>query len=687
MKTHKLKLFFAVLTVLSLSSCLNEKNNDLINSSNFSGFDFKTTKEYNVSVTTLNNENQPFSNVLVKLFTRNPLDSIGNLKADYMDYLIYKGSTNESGVLNCQISPATTVDSLSVLIEQIGLPTLQTIKLSGSDVKIQIGGKSQAVKQAAKVGPYRIVASQTPNASGFYVLGDWNTLGVPNYLSANDLISNTLLTDINASLPEYIALSTSHPQYLEDTNDGSVKLYEDAEVLVTFVHEGAGWMNSLAYYTYPNGNPPATASAITDKTIIFPNVSFLNSGGGLISGNKVQLQYLNPVTKLYTTRFPKGTTVAWILRAQGWSSSSHQVVAGQTTHYSDSRFNAESDPKLKKHNVVLNDAARKLLLVGFEDMRRDNGADNDFNDAVFYASVNPYSAIDENQYKVIDKPLDTDGDGVTDVNDDYPTDPTRAHNNFYPAKAQLGTLAFEDLWPSKGDYDFNDMVVDYNYNQITNGANKIVAVNADFTLRAKGAHYSSAFGIEFNTAPGNVKSITGQHITNGYLSIGSNGTENNQSKAVVIAFDNASDLLPSFNTIIGQSYYTPKKVTLNIEFSTPIDPAAFGTAPYNPFIIIDKIRGKEVHLPTSAPTDLADKSLLGTGDDNSNIALGKYYMSDKFLPWAINIPVKFDYPAEKEDITKAFLNFNKWAESKGVNNTDWYINKAGYRDNSKIFTK
>jgi hypothetical protein len=26
-----------------------------------------------------------------------------------------------------------------------------------------------------------------------------------------------------------------------------------------------------------------------------------------------------------------------------------------------------------------------------------------------------------------------------------------------------GTLAFEDLWPSTGDYDFNDLVVDYDF--------------------------------------------------------------------------------------------------------------------------------------------------------------------------------------------------------------------------------
>ncbi len=62
-------------------------------------------------------------------------------------------------------------------------------------------------------------------------------------------------------------------------------------------------------------------------------------------------------------------------------------------------------------------------------------------------------------------------------------------------------------------------------------------------------------------------------------------------------------------------------------------------------------------------------------------------MSDKYLPWAINIPIQFDYPAEKQDITQAYLNFNKWVASRGFNNMDWYKSNNGYRDNDKIYSK
>ena len=54
---------------------------------------------------------------------------------------------------------------------------------------------------------------------------------------------------------------------------------------------------------------------------------------------------------------------------------------------------------------------------------------------------------------------DTDNDGVADEDDDYPSDPYRAYNNYYPAQGVYGTVAFEDNWPNKADYDFNDLVV------------------------------------------------------------------------------------------------------------------------------------------------------------------------------------------------------------------------------------
>ncbi|NLH53483.1 MAG: LruC domain-containing protein, partial [Bacteroidales bacterium] len=77
---------------------------------------------------------------------------------------------------------------------------------------------------------------------------------------------------------------------------------------------------------------------------------------------------------------------------------------------------------------------------------------------------------------------DADGDGVGDQDDEYPTDPFRAFNNYYPSSNGFATLAFEDNWPNKGDYDFNDVVVDYQLNRVTNSQNQLVEVLGTFVL-------------------------------------------------------------------------------------------------------------------------------------------------------------------------------------------------------------
>ncbi|MFH0760038.1 MAG: LruC domain-containing protein, partial [Bacteroidota bacterium] len=141
-------------------------------------------------------------------------------------------------------------------------------------------------------------------------------------------------------------------------------------------------------------------------------------------------------------------------------------------------------------------------------------------------------------------PTDTDGDGVPDNLDDYPTDPTRAYDNWYPSKPSFGSLVFEDLWPSKGDYDLNDAVIDYQYRVVTNAQNKVVDIKPTFSLRAAGAALRNGFGFQLdNRLPAAVASVSGYKIQYTYIDLASNGVENLQDFAVVIVWDNADNII------------------------------------------------------------------------------------------------------------------------------------------------
>ncbi len=242
----------------------------------------------------------------------------------------------------------------------------------------------------------------------FYTLGPWDGNGKPEYLiSRDDEISSGLIEDINRSLPERETLINSHPEYLADADDASLILEEDCEIWVTFVDEGADWNNTLGYYTYPTLNPPDSVSEILDRTIIYPRIQRMTNV--LQAGNKVQLLYLDPSSMEFSTTFPAGYSVGWFLIAKGWRNST--VTNGSYIHYSNVGFNVESSTELQKHNVLLWDDNRGVLVIGFEDIRRDsNSCDNDFNDALFYATVSPITAVDNSKYQDVDDSDEGDGE-------------------------------------------------------------------------------------------------------------------------------------------------------------------------------------------------------------------------------------------------------------------------------------
>lgn len=275
--------------------------------------------------------------------------------------------------------------------------------------------------------------------------------------------------------------------------------------------------------------------------------------------------------------------------------------------------------------------------------------------------------------------VDTDGDGVPDNLDAYDNDATKAYN----ITGASGTVAFEDEWPVKGDFDLNDVVLGYSYTLVTNAANKVVTVNGAYTLYARGGDYSNALGIEFPVAKG---LVSGLAVTKGGVAVASPSFESGQTNATVILFTDMKSEMATYNTKIGDTFSAYKSYTISFTITGGPTLSTFGEDEYNPFIY-NSGRGHEVHVAGKTPTSLADATLFGTNDDNTSVAASRYYVTKAGLPFAINVPVVFAYATERTDITKAFLHFADWAAAGGTSYTDWYSNTAtGYRNTANIFT-
>ncbi len=264
--------------------------------------------------------------------------------------------------------------------------------------------------------------------------------------------------------------------------------------------------------------------------------------------------------------------------------------------------------------------------------------------------------------------------------------------NFYPA-FDPGTLAFEDLWPAKGDYDFNDLVIDYQFEIKTKLNNTVKEVTGTFTLKAFGAGFENGFGFQLADGIDAADiSVAGTALTEGIISLNPGGTEAAQTKPTIIVFDNAFKQMQhpgsgiGVNTTPGAPYVTPVTFSVKMEFTPDkYDFSDLDISSFNPFLIVNKVRSHEVHLPNYLPTDLMDVSLFGQDDDDSDPDNGRYFLSADNLPWGINIYESFDYPIEKQEILGAHLKFAEWALSGGVQFPDWFKNLPGYRNNALIY--
>lgn len=279
--------------------------------------------------------------------------------------------------------------------------------------------------------------------------------------------------------------------------------------------------------------------------------------------------------------------------------------------------------------------------------------------------------------------IDSDGDGCCDNDDAFPNDPTKCDIQYLPAEDVYGSYAFEDLWPSTGDFDFNDKVVDRTTALILNSNGDVVEAEHKFVLRACGAGYKNGFAFSMpNTTPAEITSVTSSHTVPGdYTVIDGKGLEAGQSKAVVILYENWNNIVTYtsngkyFNTIhpadnggLGYS----DTITVQVIFAAP--QLVQDVLEIDPFVIRNGNRNAEIHLPWFGPTDLADPTIFNTFKDASAYpAMGNNYVTANNIPWGIETPLSaFEWPLEKQDISTVYFDIVNWALT-GVP-ADWYTN-------------
>ena len=259
----------------------------------------------------------------------------------------------------------------------------------------------------------------------------------------------------------------------------------------------------------------------------------------------------------------------------------------------------------------------------------------------------------------------------------------------YPAVG-WGTLMFEDLWPSYGDYDFNDLVVNYQVDLMMQNKNQAREMFIALCVRAIGGKlpydlYLSLRGVR----PDQIADIKMDDLQNGVQSCDLVKVNSGNSRPAILKF---VDIKQNLNKPGGTTFLNVRPgeemktgdltvVSFNVTFRNAISTRDLAFDTFDFFIARDD-QQQEIHLAGFEPVLFgADRyRALRTQPTSNANTQSEYYYSNDNLVWGICIPAEIPHAYETRDFLTGYPNFAKWAQSGGVSNTDWYTDAPGNRN-------
>lgn len=627
----------------------------------FNDFDFSTVQsEVSLEVSYLNCEVE--ANVYFELYDEMPVTrgEYNYIKRDDVSPL-FVAYTADNSVFNGKVDLPAYVKKVYIYTPAFFAQTLIEAEVVNGVIKATDGYSADAMTR-------NVTPTTVPHDS--YMLTDLNTAPAEykdtrwkKWLGDYDQYRNGEIDykyDGELAAKEKDGLYTAHTRVIDITKKECPQEYRSysdmyiskkAEVAVTFLGQNTCWNCSMGYYYYKEDEKPASLNE-ANVIMLFPNTQdglwssnpqATSFSAGIDRLTAVQLKYYPNIakgsTEGETTEFPAGYRIGFVIANNGWSNrvgnyTSHKKYRAATSEglSVDNNGNAFNKPRTAVYKYG------DWVMISFE----DHVDDENFSDVVITMKSNPVDAISS----------------IPEV------DPEDDRTTVIPSLQ--GVYAFEDLWPSKGDYDMNDVVVRYSYGK---------------TFDIKNDIYSETFVFKtFQNVAGNNNGLAFRLETNGTVAstkfevAKSGNTEFKDTPIVYEPADNVYLLTDNVKENMGGEY----KVT--VTYSTPATTQSI----VEPFIYKNKENGTrwEVHLPKHKPTSKVDMTDFGKGDDASKPNNGIYYVREGSYPFAIylsgadekDLSKMLDANNESVAIEQLYSGYSGWVKSNGSKNQDWYKN-------------
>lgn len=622
-------------------------------------FNFTTTTNVDFDV----NYGKFAAGSLLEIYTKNPITYNEDGTYSVNGEAQYKIFADTDGCFKGKAELASATDKVYIYSPSWGAPMCVEANVENGKVTIDTTVENETETRAMTITRAKSNFEIDPinKEKQLYAIVDWGRYGKINdinKITGDGTISESDIRELQstlwqgASTKPYnldnrgIVKDTKHvnisiaKDYLNDKNEKVI--VTDAELSLTFLTERAGYQSTIGYYYYKTDNVPTDPSKIK-KYVIVPNASiayddpyngnnYLNAP--IKKNTKIELLYEDEKGNV-TTKFPAGYTIGYFIISDAFKPGSRNnkgtISVSNTFIYSNKEWNKLYEGEQAR--FISLSTKNGTVIYGVED-----GADTSYEDILFSIDCNPNEAIQDPERPAIkpDEPV------ITTTETTY------------------RTYAFEDTWPTGGDYDLNDVIIEHKRQVTVTNKNYVTKVVDTFIPAQKddAATFKNAFAVQFASDQ------------RGTMELPAGAIDELKETSSVILFPNA-------NLAKGQEYSVSR--TFGKEELTK-DKLKTDIKSLNPFIISQYTAGEvnrtEVHLPKNQPTSKADPTQTGAEDDayyiNKN---GKY-------PFAIMIPersaseieVSFKPATEKHSIDQEYPDFTKWVESEGKTNIDWYLN-------------
>lgn len=638
--------------VVGISSCV-DSDKDLyqeapgaeINTSNFS-----TIQKVQVEIDYSNSESRvPFS-----IYDGNPLIEGENTTILKENVQALDGAwTDEQGKFTATVELPAYVSNVYIVSTSPFARQAIPGKIVNGVLKV-----SDTDEQLTTRASYR--ESTRFDRNRFNNLG-WNTnlgsfddrSGVIDYAyKGNDpklTLSKSEMNELRTTVSKVLNTLGSCPEEYRTQADLYVEEDETAVVL-TALRGWTCWNSSLGYYYYRYDQAPASLKDVKVYAV-FPNTQMIWNNGslqaspqGIKEGTAVQLKYFDDPEYPKGKNFPKGYYIGFILACNAWNTyltgfNSYTLTEG---FYASSTkgFSTKVNSGIDVRTAMFKDKNSNIA-IAFEDFMDDQN----FTDVVFSLKANPeitnVPPVDEDLNTTIEK---------------------------------TGVYAFEDEWPKAGDYDMNDVLVQYTYQKVFNIFNEILSESFTFkTLYNKSTVFTNGLGFILSNE-GNAQSIEYfiRKENEKDFTVASGADKFTRESNAIILTDNVKTN-PNAEYKVTFKYGDKNS---NKKQETSIDA----------FIYRPSKEGNrlEVHCPMKKPTSKVDTSLFGQYEDCSKPNEGIYYVSNQenIYPFAFYLSnanandiaelKNFD-KNEKKSISEIYPKFIDWA--KYGTNADWYKKK------------